>query len=146
MTYTFKNPEQETIFGYLKAAQTIAVVGLSDKPDRSSYLVAQALQKNGYTIIPVNPAKAGSQILGETVVATLAEIPVHIDIVDVFRRSEFLPEVAREFLATDADVFWAQQGLESEDAERLLRAAGRDKIVMNRCIKVEHAYSGLGHK
>ena len=144
--YEFENPEQEVLFDYLKKAKTIAVVGISDKTDRSSYLIAQGLQKNGYRVIPVNPRLAGTQLLGEKVFSSIKDIPFHIDIVDIFRRSEFLADVARDFIETDADVFWAQLGLQSQEAEQILRTAGKSKIVMNRCIKIEYAYSGLGRK
>ena len=144
--YEFENPEQEVLFDYLKKAKTIAVVGISDKTDRSSYLIAQELQKNGYRVIPVNPRLAGTQLLGEKVFSSIKDIPFHIDIVDIFRRSEFLADVARDFIETDADVFWAQLGLQSQEAEQILRTAGKSKIVMNRCIKIEYAYSGLGRK
>ncbi|MCT0456336.1 CoA-binding protein [Lactococcus cremoris] len=144
--YEFENPEQEVLFDYLKKAKTIAVVGISDKTDRSSYLIAQGLQKNGYRVIPVNPRLAGTKLLGEKVFSTIKDIPFHIDIVDIFRRSEFLADVARDFIETDADVFWAQLGLQSQEAEQILRTAGKSKIVMNRCIKIEYAYSGLGRK
>ena len=144
--YEFENPEQEVLFDYLKKAKTIAVVGISDKTDRSSYLIAQGLQKNGYRVIPVNPRLAGTELLGEKVFSTIKDIPFHIDIVDIFRRSVFLADVARDFIETDADVFWAQLGLQSQEAEQILRTAGKSKIVMNRCIKIEYAYSGLGRK
>jgi len=144
--YEFENPSQEQLFDYLKKAKTIAVVGISNKTDRSSYLIAQGLQKNGYKIIPVNPLLEGQELLGEKVYASLKDVPIHIDIVDIFRRSEFLADVARDFVDTDADVFWAQLGLQSEEAEQILRAAGKNDIVMNRCIKIEYAYSGLGKK
>ncbi|KGH32607.1 CoA-binding protein [Lactococcus cremoris] len=146
MMYEFENPEQEVLFDYLKKAKTIAVVGISDKTDRSSYLIAQELQKNGYRVIPVNPRLAGTELLGEKVFSSIKDIPFHIDIVDIFRRSEFLADVARDFIETDADVFWAQLGLQSQEAEQILRTAGKSKIVMNRCIKIEYAYSGLGRK
>lgn len=142
--YEFENPSQETIFDYLKKAKTIAVVGMSDRPDRTSFLIGQALQQNGYQIVPVNPKLAGTQLLGEQVYANIKDVPFHLDIVDIFRQSKFLPEVAQDFIQTDADVFWAQQGLQSEEAEQILRAAGKNDIVMNRCIKIEYAYSGLG--
>ncbi len=131
-----KNPTQETIFNYLEEAN-IAVVGLSNKPERTSYMVAQVLQDNGYKIIPVNPLLAGEEILGEKVYANLTEIDDPIDIVDVFRRSEFLPEIADDFLKTDAKVFWAQLGIENKEAAEMLRKAGRTDIVMDRCIKIE---------
>ncbi|WP_190288373.1 CoA-binding protein [Lactococcus protaetiae] len=146
MMYEFENPSQEQLFDYLKKAKTIAVVGISNKTDRSSYLIAQGLQKNGYKIIPVNPLLEGQELLGEKVYASIKDVPIHIDIVDIFRRSEFLADVARDFVDTDADVFWAQLGLQSEEAEQILRAAGKNDIVMNRCIKIEYAYSGLGKK
>lgn len=136
---SFTNPEQTQIFDYLKNAKNIAIVGLSNKPERTSYEIAELLQEAGYHIIPVNPVLAGTEVLGEKVYASLQEVPESIDIVDVFRRSEFLPEVAKEFIETDAKVFWAQLGLENEEAADLLKSAGRHDIIMNRCIKIELA-------
>lgn len=138
MTYSFQNPSQETIADYLKTAKTIAVVGLSNREETAAYRVSKLMQEAGYQILPVNPKAAGSTILGQPVYASLKEIDQPIDIVNVFRRSEFLPEVAREFLETDAKVFWAQLGLESQEAEDILRQAGRTDIVMNKCIKIEY--------
>ncbi|MDG4514113.1 CoA-binding protein [Streptococcus suis] len=138
MTYAFQNPSQDTIFEYLKKAKTIAVVGLSNREETAAYRVSSIMQDAGYRIIPVNPRSAGETILGETVYASLKDIPLSIDIVNVFRRSEFLPDVAREFLETNAKIFWAQLGLENQEAEEILRQAGRDQIVMNRCIKIEY--------
>lgn len=138
MTYSFQNPSQAVIFDYLKHSKTIAVVGLSSREETAAYRVSKLMQEAGYKIIPVNPKAAGSTILGETVYANLAEIDQPIDIVNVFRRSEFLADVAREFIQTDAKIFWAQLGLESQDAEDILRQAGRNDIVMNKCIKIEY--------
>ena len=138
MTYAFQNPSQDTIFDFLKEAKTIAVVGLSNREETAAYRVSRIMQDAGYRIIPVNPRSAGETILGETVYASLKDIPLSIDIVNVFRRSEFLPDVAREFIETDAKIFWAQLGLKSQEAEEILRQAGRDQIVMNRCIKIEY--------
>ncbi|HFI0594652.1 TPA: CoA-binding protein [Streptococcus suis] len=138
MTYAFQNPSQDTIFDYLKKAKTIAVVGLSNREETAAYRVSSIMQDAGYRIIPVNPRSAGETILGETVYASLKDIPVSIDIVNVFRRSEFLPEVASEFIETDAKIFWAQLGLENQEAEHILRQAGHSDIVMNRCIKIEY--------
>ncbi|EOH98557.1 CoA-binding domain-containing protein [Enterococcus haemoperoxidus ATCC BAA-382] len=134
-----ENPSQEQIFDYLKQAKRIAVVGLSAKEDRTSYKIAKLLQEYGYEIIPVNPILAGQEILGEKVYEKLQDIPGQIDIVDIFRRSEFLPEVAQDFIETKAKVFWAQLGLESEEAAEMLKKAGRNAIIMNRCIKIELA-------
>lgn len=138
MTYSFQNPSQAVIFDYLKHSKTIAVVGLSSREETAAYRVSKLMQEAGYKIIPVNPKAAGSTILGETVYANLAEIDQPIDIVNVFRRSEFLADVAREFVQTDAKIFWAQLGLESQEAEDILRQAGRNDIVMNKCIKIEY--------
>lgn len=144
--YEFENPEQEVLFDYLKKAKTIAVVGISDKIRPLILFNRSRITKNGYRVIPVNPRLAGTELLGEKVFSTIKDIPFHIDIVDIFRRSEFLADVARDFIETDADVFWAQLGLQSQEAEQILRTAGKSKIVMNRCIKIEYAYSGLGRK
>ena len=138
MTYAFQNPSQDTIFDFLKEAKTIAVVGLSNREETAAYRVSRIMQDAGYRIIPVNPRSAGETILGETVYSSLKDIPLSIDIVNVFRRSEFLPDLAREFIETDAKIFWAQLGLESQEAEEILRRVGRDQIVMNRCIKIEY--------
>lgn len=138
MNYSFQNPSQAVVFDYLKKAKTIAVVGLSTREETAAYRVSKLMQEAGYTIIPVNPKLAGQTILGELAYASLQEIPVHVDIVDVFRRSEFLADVARDFIETDAGLFWAQLGLESQEAEEVLRQAGRHQIVMNKCIKIEY--------
>ncbi|HEM3663522.1 TPA: CoA-binding protein [Streptococcus suis] len=138
MSYSFQNPSQDIIFDYLKNAKTIAVVGLSSREETAAYRVSKLMQEAGYKIIPVNPKAAGGTILGELVYSSLAEIDQPIDIVDVFRRSEFLPEVAQEFIQSNAKIFWAQLGLESQEAEKLLRQAGRNDIVMNKCIKIEY--------
>ena len=144
MTYHFQNPSDAIVKHYLKNSKVIAVVGLSDREETTSNRVSKEMQDRGYRIIPVNPRAAGSQIFGETVYASLKDIPFPVDIVDVYRRSEFLPDVARDFLEADAKIFWAQLGLESEEAEQILRTAGRDDIVMDRCIKREHTRLILG--
>lgn len=136
---TFQNPQQDVIKGYLADAKNIAVVGLSDNPDKTSYRIAALLQDHGYKVFPVNPTKVGQTILGEPVVAKLTDLTESIDIVDIFRRSEFLPAVAEEFIQTDAKVFWAQLGLENDEAAAILANAGRHDVVMNRCIKIELA-------
>ena len=144
MTYHFQNPSDAIVKHYLKNSKVIAVVGLSDREETTSNRVSKEMQDRGYRIIPVNPRAACSQIFGETVYASLKDIPFPVDIVDVYRRSEFLPDVALDFLQTDAKIFWAQLGLESEEAEQILRTAGRDDIVMDRCIKREHTRLILG--
>ena len=144
MTYHFQNPSDTIVKHYLENSKVIAVVGLSDREETTSNRVSKEMQERGYRIIPVNPRAAGSQIFGETVYASLKDIPFPVDIVDVYRRSEFLPDVALDFLQSDAKIFWAQLGLESEEAEQILRTAGRDDIVMDRCIKREHTRLILG--
>ena len=125
MSYSFQNPSDEVIESYLKSAKTIAIVGLSHRKEAASYQVAHFLQAAGYRIIPVNPKLEGQELLGEHVYAHL-------------KRSELLPDVAYDFLETDATVFWSQIGLENEDAETILRQANRQDIVMNRCTKREY--------
>lgn len=129
-------PTREEIGQILKNSKTIAVVGLSNNPERTSYMVSKAMQDAGYEIIPVNPTV--EEVLGQKAVATLSDIKGHIDIVNVFRRSEHLLDVAKEFLKIDADVYWAQLGLENEEAYNLLKDNNKT-VIMNRCIKVEHA-------
>ncbi|MGG0823109.1 CoA-binding protein [Paenibacillus turicensis] len=131
----FENPTREQIKTILQNAGNIAVVGLSDKTDRTSYMVAGALKQNGYRIIPVNPAVQG-EILGEQVYASLADITEPIDIVNVFRRSEFTPEIAKEAVAVNAKVLWLQQGIINEEAAQIA-AEGGLTVIMDRCIKVE---------
>ena len=92
MSYSFQNPSAEVIESYLKSAKTIAIVGLSHRKEAASYQVAHFLQAAGYRIIPVNPKLEGQELLGEHVYAYLKDIPFSVDIVDVFRRSEYLPE------------------------------------------------------
>jgi uncharacterized protein len=131
-----ENPSREEIGILLKKSKRIAVVGLSDNPDRTSYMVSKAMQDAGYEIIPVNPI--ADEILGEKAVSSLKDIEGHVDIVNIFRRSEFLPEIAREFAEIDADIFWAQLGVANEEAYHFLKEKGYT-VIMDRCIKVEHA-------
>ncbi|AJG60936.1 MULTISPECIES: CoA-binding protein [Bacillus] len=131
-----ENPTRTEIGEVLKKSKTIAVVGLSDKPERTSYMVSKAMQDAGYRIIPVNPTV--DEVLGEKAVSSLKDIKEHVDIVNVFRRSEFLMDVAKEFVEIDADVFWAQLGVQDEDTYKLLKEKDYT-VIMDRCIKVEHA-------
>jgi predicted CoA-binding protein len=130
----------------LQNNKTIAMVGLSADPMRPSHFAAIYMQSEGYDIIPVNPRLAGEKILGETVYASLLDIPKDrkVDIVDVFRKSEDVPEVLDEAIQIGAPVFWMQLGIVNEDAAARARAAGMD-VVMNRCVKIEHArfFGGL---
>ncbi|MET3210858.1 UNVERIFIED_CONTAM: putative CoA-binding protein [Paenibacillus sp. PvR008] len=132
----FENPSREEIKRILEQVGNIAVVGLSDKSDRTSYMVSYAMQKRGYRIIPVNPAAAGQTILGETCYASLEEVPEPVELVNVFRRSEYCAEVAREAAAIGAKVLWLQQGIISQEAADIAQEHGMT-VIMDRCIKVE---------
>jgi uncharacterized protein len=133
-----------TIEQILRAARTVAVVGLSNKPERASLEVATYLQQQGYRIIPINPAYAGQEILGETVYATLQEAAdvlassgARIDIVDCFRKPEEMQPVAKDAIDVRAGCLWMQLGIENQVAADLARAAGLD-VVMNHCMLIEH--------
>jgi len=133
-----------TIAQILQDSKTIAIVGLSNKPERASYGVAHYLQGEGYRILPVNPAYAGDEILGERVYASLQEAAdalapsgQRIDIVDCFRKSEDIPPLARDAIAVRAGCLWMQLEIENQAAADLARAAGLD-VVMNHCLKIEH--------
>lgn len=119
----------------LRTARTIAVVGLSSSRRRASYGVAQYLQSAGYRIIPVNPNE--TEVLGEKSYATLEEIPEKVDIVNVFRRSEFVPEVADAAIQIGARALWLQEGVVHAAAAAKARAAGL-LVVMDRCSLKEH--------
>jgi len=140
-----QNPSNETRRQLLEDAKTIAVVGLSNKPDRTSYMVAAAMQNAGYKIIPVNPIIAGETVLGEKALAKLTEIDTPVDIVNVFRKSEDIPPVAEETLAMNQKpkVFWMQQGISNDEAAKQVREAGIE-VVSDLCIKVDHALLRIG--
>lgn len=120
----------------LTASKTIAVVGLSNRPDRPSYAVASVMQKGGYRIVPVNPQYAGTTILGEPCVASLADITATVDIVDCFRRSEDMVGVATDAAAMQPlpKVLWMQLGVANDNAAKIASDAGMD-VVQNRCLE-----------
>lgn len=132
---TFANPSPDAIRDLLGRVKTIAVLGLSPKPDRPSYGVSRAMQHFGYRIIPVRPATA--VVLGETCYPSLAEIPAElraqIDLVDVFRAAEHIPAVVDECIALGLPALWIQEGIVHEAAAERARAAGIT-VVMDRCI------------
>lgn len=130
------NPSREEIKNVLDNAKTIAVIGLSPNPSRTSYMVSEAMQRAGYRIIPVNPQT--DSVLGEKSYASLSDIPEKVDIVNVFRRSEFLEDIADEFTKIDCPVFWTQLNVVDENVFNRLADAGYT-VIMDRCIKVEHA-------
>jgi predicted CoA-binding protein len=120
----------------LQRAQTIAVVGLSDRKDRDSNGVARFLQRNGYRIIPVNPNLQG-MVLGEQPYASLRDIREHVDIVDIFRRPEYVPQIVEDAIAIGADVVWTQLGVANRAAALRAQQAGLG-VVMDRCMAIEH--------
>ncbi|MEP6476720.1 MAG: CoA-binding protein [Actinomycetota bacterium] len=127
-------PEDRELRAMLGEARTIAVVGLSSKLGRPSLDVAGYLQQHGYRIVPVNPRE--TEVLGERAYPTLREIPtdIAVDVVDVFRRSEDTPEVARDAVAIGAKVLWLQADIVNEEAYRIASAAGLD-VIMGVCIR-----------
>ena len=124
------------ITGILHNYRVVAVVGLSDKPERPSYRVAQYLKEHGYRIVPVNPVR--QEILGEKCYATLQDIPFPVEIVDIFRVVDAIPKIVDDAIAVGAKVVWMQQGLEEPDSARKAKQAGL-QVVMDRCLKIEHA-------
>lgn len=129
------NPTDEKIKGMLANAHVIAVVGHSDKPYRTSFQIANYLRQVGYKIYPVNPTI--DEVDGEKSYASLAEIPEPVDIVDVFRRSEYLYEVVQDSITAGATAVWSQLGVVDVSAAESAKEAGLD-MVMNLCIKIEH--------
>jgi predicted CoA-binding protein len=126
-------PQDRELKLLLGDAETIAVVGLSSKPDRPSYDVASYLQGRGYRIVPVNPTE--TEVLGERAYPSLREIPgdIRIDVVDVFRRAEQTPDIARDAVAIGAKVLWLQDGIVNEEAYRIASDAGLE-VIMGVCI------------
>jgi uncharacterized protein len=125
----------------LRNAKTIAVVGLSSSPWRPSYGVSEYMQSVGYRIVPVNPGE--SEVLGEKVFATLDDVPVAVDIVNVFRQSRFVPEIVEAAIRIGAKGVWMQEGVVHEEAAQKAREAGLE-VVMDRCILKEHRKMVVG--
>ena len=128
--------DADSIRALLTSARVIAVVGLSGKTHRPSHGVAAYLQQQGYRIIPVNPNEA--EVLGEKCYPDLASVPEKIDIVDCFRKTEEIASVVEEAIAVGARCVWMQLGIADPAAAARAQSAGLD-VVMNRCIKVDHA-------
>jgi len=128
-------PSDQAIAELLRSAHTIAVVGLSPKPFRASYGVSEFLQSSGYRVIPVNPSVR--EVLGEKSYARLEDIPEKVDIVDVFRRSEAVPEIVDAAIRIGARAVWMQEGVADENAAARARAAGL-LVVMDTCILKAH--------
>ena len=129
-------PEDRELRILLGEARTIAIVGLSSRPDRPSNEIARYLQRKGYRIVPVNPNE--TEVLGERAYASLLDLPADppIDVVDVFRRASETPPVARDAVAIGAKVLWLQEGIVNEEAYRIASEAGLD-VIMGVCIRHE---------
>lgn len=134
------NPNDQVLRQILTDARVIAVVGHSDRPDRVSYQIAQFLRQVGYTVYPVNPVVR--EIEGQPCYPSLREVPEAIDIVNVFRRSQFLAGVVEEAIAIQAKTVWAQLGIADPVAAQLAQEAGLT-MVMDACIKVEYWRLGI---
>jgi predicted CoA-binding protein len=124
-----------TIKDILETYRTIAVVGLSSRPYRASHGVSRYMQRAGYRIIPVNPLE--TEVLGEKAYPSLDDVPESFEIVDIFRRSEFVPDIVEAAIRRNAKVIWMQQGVVHEAAAERARAAGLE-VVMDLCILQEH--------
>jgi uncharacterized protein len=132
----------EDIAELLTNARNIAVVGLSDRPDRPSYGVAAALQRHGYRVLPVNPQITGERVHGEYVWRDLSQLGVPIDIVDIFRRPMAAGEAVDEAIAVGAKAVWLQLGIVNDEAAARAEAAGL-KVVQDKCIKIEVMRLGI---
>jgi uncharacterized protein len=128
---------ERAVRSLLGEAHVVAVVGISSKPSRPSYEVASYLQEHGYRIVPVNPNE--TEVLGERAYASLLDIPreIHVDVVDVFRRAEHTPEVARQAVAIGARVLWLQEGIVNEEAARIATEGGLE-VIMGVCFRHMH--------
>ncbi|WP_114149041.1 CoA-binding protein [Pararhizobium haloflavum] len=128
------------IIDILRRVKTVAIVGASANPVRPSYFVMKYLRDKGYDVLPVNPGQAGKDILGQQAVAALADLPVSVDMVDIFRASDAVPQLVDEILAMPSlpKVVWMQLGVRDDAAAARLEAAGI-RVIMNRCPKIEYA-------
>jgi uncharacterized protein len=131
------SPDEAVASEILRSARTVAVVGISEKPDRDSHRVAKYLKEHGYQIVPVNPKC--QEVLGEPCYSDLKSVPVHIDVVDIFRAADAIPGIVDDAIAVGASSVWMQLGLSHDEAAAKARKAGL-AVVMNRCIKIEHSH------
>jgi predicted CoA-binding protein len=131
-----KYQDPSTIQRVLHSAKTIAVVGLSSNELRASNFVGYYLKRHGYHVIPVNPRE--SEILGETSYPSLRDVPEHVDVVNVFRAPDALPDIATDAVAIGADTLWCQFGVINAEGARIAEEGGTT-VIMDRCLKIEHA-------
>lgn len=143
MTDLSRHQDALVIQRLLHTSKTIAIVGLSSNELRASHFVGYYLKRHGYTVIPVNPRE--TEILGEPCFPSLGDVPVPVDIVNVFRAPDALPEIAREAVSIGASALWCQFGVINEEGARIAEEGGLD-VVVDRCLKIEHArYDGRMH-
>jgi uncharacterized protein len=143
MTGLARYQDPTTIQRVLQSAKTIAIVGLSGNELRASYFVGFYLKRHGFQVIPVNPRE--TEILGETCYPSLLDVPVSVDIVNVFRAPDALPAIARDAVAIQAGTLWCQFGVINEEGNRIAEDGGLT-VIVDRCLKVEHArYAGRMH-
>jgi predicted CoA-binding protein len=138
-----QNPSDEVLRNVLTQATTIAIVGASSNPDRPSHGIMERLLAVGYTVIPVNPNE--SEVLGQKAYASLTDVKSKIDIVDVFRRPEYTPQIADEAVAIGAKILWLQSGISNEEAALRAKRGGLT-VVMDACIAVAHSRLRIGPK
>lgn len=139
----YQNPPSDALYGLLDRAKTIAVVGASSNPARPSYGIFQRLLVHGFAVIPVNPNE--QEVHGQKAYGTLEEVPVPIDIVDVFRRAEDTPPIAASAVRVGAKALWLQSGIANDEAARTASAGGLT-VVMDACIGVELSLLGVPKK
>jgi predicted CoA-binding protein len=143
MTWLERYQDPLTIQRVLQSARTIAIVGLSGNELRASHFVGFYLKRHGYKVIPVNPRE--TEVLGEASYPSLLDVPVAVDVVNVFRAPDALPAIAREAVAIDAGALWCQFGVINLEGARIAEDGGVT-VIMDRCLKVEHArYAGRMH-
>jgi uncharacterized protein len=143
MTELERYQDPSTIQRVLHTAKTIAIVGLSSNELRASHFVGFYLKRHGYRVIPVNPRE--TEVLGDASYASLLDVPVPVDIVNVFRAPDALPQIARDAVAIHAGALWCQFGVINQEGAEIAEAGGVT-VIMDRCLKVEHArYAGRMH-
>ena len=139
----YANPPDDELRALLVAAKTVAIVGASGNPERASHGIMQKLLRAGYAVVPVNPREA--EILGQVSYPSLKDVPVPVDIVNVFRRPEDTPAIADEAVAVKAKALWLQSGIANDEAAAKAKAGGL-VVVMDACIGVMHTMLGIPKK
>lgn len=130
-----QNATQDEIFEILRSCKTVVVIGMSKNPEKDAYRIPEYLMKKGYRVIPVNPST--DEILGQRSYKRLSDVPQEVDIVDMFRPSEDIPNYVQDVLSKKPKVFWEQLGIHNPEGEEKIAAAGI-KVVYDRCMLQEH--------